>query len=94
MSRDRKSLMESHEAKRLLPEVRKILRDDWDPIPGSPNDEYDSYAGAVVRLLLAKADATQIADHIRRVAGPALAVPEDQLAQVAQKLAALRPDSG
>lgn len=90
MSAQRKSMMESREAKRLLKAVREVLFRDWDPIPGSPSDEYDSYAPAVVRLLIADADERRIADHLRNVAGPTLAVPEEQLAVVVANLAALK----
>jgi hypothetical protein len=78
--------MESRKAKRLLKEVRDVLRQDWDPLPGSPADEYDPYAPALVRLLLAHADETRLSEHIRSQAGGALAVPEPQLALVVARL--------
>jgi hypothetical protein len=81
--------MESRKAKRLLKAVREVLFGDWNPIPGAPKDEYDHFAPAIVRLLMDKADRIRIAEHIRRVAGPALAVPESQLVIESEKLAAL-----
>ncbi len=60
--------------RRLYERVCKFLWEEWDPIGvkglGSPDDEYDSYAAGLIRLVHSGADektvATQLA-HIEEI---------------------------
>lgn len=73
--------------------VRKILWEDWDPIGcGVPQDEYDDYAGPVLRLLIEGKAAAEIADYLRITAAETIACPvsEHKLAIVVDKLLDLR----
>lgn len=73
--------------------IRKILHQDWDPIGcGVPEDEYDSYLWAVLRLLHEGAAREDIADYLRTVARESMSctVPEERLSLVLDKLLALR----
>jgi hypothetical protein len=49
--------------------VKEVLYQEWDPIGVNSNpechDEYDSYAGTIVRLLQSEADEYKIAAHLR-----------------------------
>lgn len=49
--------------------VREVLRTAWNPIgaEGLPDDEYDSYAWQVVRLLREAADETTLAQRLHEV---------------------------
>ncbi|MEO8224487.1 MAG: hypothetical protein ABI661_06755 [Gammaproteobacteria bacterium] len=51
--------------------IRQVLLHDWDPIgvPPAPQaqDEYDSYVGAVYRLLAAGASEREMAAHLREI---------------------------
>lgn len=51
-----------------MSEVDQILWDEWDPIGVSdlPRDEYSSYVGPIVTLLLRKADDDEIAAHLEQ----------------------------
>lgn len=73
--------------------VRRILWEDWGPIGcGVPEDEYDSYVPAIVRLLDEPADSHGLTEHLRRVASESMScsVPDDRLAIVVGKLLALK----
>lgn len=77
--------------------VRKILWADWDPIGcGVPEDEYDDYAPQVLRLLMERKPAHEIAAYLRDVAAEALLSPvsEAKLAAVVGKLTALNGSAG
>ena len=51
--------------------MKDVLFQEWDPIGINSNpachDEYDSYVGAIVRLLQAEADEYKIAGHLRNL---------------------------
>jgi hypothetical protein len=47
--------------------VRRILLEDWDPIGGVPDDEYDSYIPGILRLLGESCDAHRLAAHLLRL---------------------------
>src|SRR4051794_16289936 len=54
----------------LYQAVRELLFSDWDPIGVNgqgPDDEYDSYAPGVARMLQAGADEAKLAAHLRQV---------------------------
>ncbi len=56
----------SKSSKRQLEKIRQSLR-EWDPIgirPGPGNDEYDSYASGVLKLLKARRDASRLEAHL------------------------------
>lgn len=81
----------------LLRAVNTVLWRDWDPIGcGVPEDEYESYAPEVVRLLTEGAPAGEIAAYLRETAAGMMSttVPERQLADVVAKLMALRGSEG
>lgn len=81
----------------LLRAVNTVLWRDWDPIGcGVPEDEYESYAPEVVRLLTEGAPAGEIAAYLRETAAGMMStsVPEWQLADVVAKLMALRGSEG
>ncbi len=81
----------------LLRAVNTVLWRDWDPIGcGVPEDEYESYAPEVVRLLTEDAPAGEIAAYLRETAAGMMStsVPERQLADVVAKLMALRGSEG
>jgi hypothetical protein len=75
--------------------VRKVLWEDWDPIGcGVPQDEYDEYAGPVLRLLMEGKPGADIADYLRMTASVTIGCPvsEDKLASVVDKLLGLRSE--
>jgi hypothetical protein len=41
--------------------VRGILNDDWDPIPGTPDDEYDEVVRKILPMIKAAESAAAIA---------------------------------
>lgn len=72
--------------------VNTILWKDWDPIGcGVPEDEYESYAPDVLRLLKDNAGRATLAAHLQSVAKESLSCPisEARAAGVADKLLAL-----
>ena len=76
-----------------LKAINLILWRDWDPIGcGVPEDEYQSYAPGVLRLLEGGADCHKLAAHLARVAQESMACPisETKAGEVADKLLALR----
>jgi hypothetical protein len=83
-------------ASRLLPAVRDILFREWDPIGVNGNelccDEYDSYAPAVVRLLLSGADEYKLVSRLsefQRVSMGMSVIDEELHRRVARRLLAL-----
>jgi hypothetical protein len=45
--------------------IREILRRDWDPLPGSPENEYDRYIDNIYTLVVHKhASQGQISAHL------------------------------
>jgi hypothetical protein len=58
----------SRDWKTLVDAIRKILYTEWDPIGcGVPEDEYDSYIGAIYGLLQSRTDVTKLADHLEEL---------------------------
>ena len=55
--------------RRLMSAVDQILWDEWDPIGVNelPRDEYSSYVGPIVTLLLRESDAAEIAAHLEQI---------------------------
>ncbi len=48
--------------------VRHILKTEWDPIPGSPEDEYDSYVSKICSMVFNEnAGSHQIANYLSEV---------------------------
>ncbi|MEZ5995527.1 MAG: hypothetical protein R3C25_07205 [Hyphomonadaceae bacterium] len=82
----------SRDATTALRAINRILWRDWNPIGFSvPEDEYQSYAPGVLRLLRAGADHYNLVVHLRRVAEESMASPisEERAALVADRLLAL-----
>lgn len=80
-------------ASRLLPAVRDILFRVWDPIGVNDNelcrDEYESYAPAVVQLLLSGADEYKLASRLsdfQRVSMGMSVIDEELHRRVARRL--------
>jgi hypothetical protein len=82
---------EARKAKATFEEVRTILNKDWQPIPGVPEDEWDSYVWPVVGLLQRKAKRQEVEAYLRRTAEKTIGmpVPDERLASVVGKLMAL-----
>jgi len=77
--------------------VRKILWEDWDPIGcGVPQDEYDDYVPAVLRILLERKGRKALVDYLRVTAAEAMSCPvsDEKLGQVADALLALGEPTG
>lgn len=75
--------------KHALKRINAILRQDWNPIGFPvPDDEYDSYAPPILRLLLADADETALTAWLFVTAADTLDSPisREHAARVAQKL--------
>lgn len=73
--------------------INTILWKHWDPIGcGAPEDEYESYVWPVYKLLIDAAPREEVAAYLRWAAETQLETPvgEDRLAQVVDKLMALR----
>ena len=58
-------------AQKIMENIRKVLLQEWDPIGvkdiPEAQDEYDSYAGGVYRLLASHSSAEQIARHLAQI---------------------------
>ena len=59
--------------------VRAILNEDWQPIPGVPDDEWDSYVWPVVGLLKRGAPREELKSYLRRTAGETIGMPVAEL---------------
>jgi hypothetical protein len=73
--------------------INTVLWRDWDPIGcGVPEDEYESHVWPLYKLLMAGASRAAVADYLREVgdAQIGLAVGDDKLAKVVDKLLALK----
>jgi len=66
-------------ARQIQESIRRILLHDWDPIGvqqvPEAQDEYDSYAGGVYRLLASGSSAQEIADHLWRIDNETMGLP-------------------
>lgn len=82
----------SADVKADLKRINAILWCDWDPIGcGVPEDEYESYAPEVLRLLNSGAARDVMIAHLRHVAAEALLSPisEAKAARAADELLGL-----
>ena len=65
------SSMRESNARGIRDSIRRVLLQDWDPIgvadTPQAQGEYDSYVGAVYRLLAAGASEGQIAAHLMNI---------------------------
>lgn len=80
---DRQSL------RRALKRINTILRNDWNPIGFPvPEDEYESYAPPILRMLLNHADKAALTAYLYTTAADTIGcpIPHDHAAQVAQQL--------
>jgi hypothetical protein len=68
----------------LTEPVRRILRDDWNPIgiDALPDDEYDAYIGGVYRMLKSGAREEDLADHLNRIETDWMLCPRDEKAEL------------
>ena len=88
--------MKESRAREIQESIRQVLLHDWDPIgvedePGAQG-EYDSYVGALYRLLIRGASEREIADHLRGIEIDRMGispVEPSHLLPVARKLKAL-----
>jgi hypothetical protein len=78
-------------AKADAQKVRVILNEDWQPIPGVPEDEWDSYLWPVLGLLKRGAPREEVKSYLRRTAEETIGMPlaEPSLERVVDKLIAL-----
>ena len=51
----------------LWAHIRRVLKTEWEPLPGSPSDEYDSYIAPIVLLLRRSASSDEIADYLEGI---------------------------
>ena len=89
-------MVERKEALRRAQEIedaiRRVLLHDWDPIGVADvpeaADEYDSYIGAVYRLLASGADEQQLAVHLAAIQTDRMGLPQapEYLIHVARRL--------
>lgn len=72
--------------------INTILWEDWDPIGGVPEDEYESCVWPIYKLLIDGAPGEEIAEELRYIADTyiTISVPEERLQTVVDKLMALR----
>ena len=77
--------------------VRAILLNDWDPIGVAgvreAADEYDSYAAAIARMIVAGASISELANHLVEIESGEMGLKGDQhqACVVAAKLRSLAP---
>jgi hypothetical protein len=71
--------------------VRQVLWQDWDPIGGVPEDEYDAYVWPVVGHVLRGDDRAVLEDYLRRTAAKTMGCPSSDahVRDVVDKLLAL-----
>jgi hypothetical protein len=85
----------------LLEKLKALLWEEWDPIgvrgldPKCPNDEYDSYALEVLKMLEAGATATEIEVHLAELETGHIGLPNHsgRAGSVAEKAVVLRRES-
>jgi hypothetical protein len=83
-------------AREIMRQIGTILLQDWDPlgvnhIPEA-REEYESYVGGVYRLLASRANAAEIAEHLRKIEFRQMGLGRatiELLMPVAEKLVAL-----
>ena len=83
----------SASAKADLKRINAVLWREWDPIGcGVPEDEYESYAPQVLRLLLSGAARDDLIVYLQETAAEAMSSPisEAKAAHAADKLLELR----
>ena len=86
---------QARQARGIQEQIRQILLNDWDPIGirdvPEAQDEYDSYAGGVYRLLADGASPVEVAKHLARIEGEQMGLPSsaDVRLSVATKLCGL-----
>jgi hypothetical protein len=84
-ARDRK-------AKEIQDAIREVLYRDWDPLnvcDAGPKDEYDSYIGAIYRILASSPSREAVARELVRIESESMGfdqVKEEALLRVADKL--------
>jgi hypothetical protein len=71
-----------NDVKALTKSVRLILLKDWDPIgiadEPRAQDEYDSYAPAIARMVLDAASQAALADHLLAIETGRMELPGDE----------------
>ena len=75
--------------------VQEVLR-RWDPISGSPGDEYDSYAPHIVTIVVSGCTVRDLAWHLRKLRTESMGIePNDRADECAARdiLDALRPQA-
>ncbi|WP_459558441.1 hypothetical protein [Lacunimicrobium album] len=90
--------MNKREIKELVKQVDTIFFEQWDPlgindIPLSPKDEYTSYAGRFVRMVLENASETEITTALLKIETEQMGlspVSEAHAQQVAREILKLK----
>jgi hypothetical protein len=71
--------MNKAKAREIQDRIRQVLLHDWDPIgvadEPQAQDEYDSYVGAIYRLLASRASEQEIADHLGKIETEGMELP-------------------
>ena len=88
--------MTEKRARAIQHSIRQVLLHDWDPfgVADEPRaqDEYDSYVGAVYRLLTSGASEREIAEHLWKIENDRMGLssrPPSALLPVVRRLMAL-----
>jgi len=86
-------MLQEKESRRIQTEVRRVLMESWDPIGISNQtaclDEYDSYIGGAIGLLLKNASGEELAEYFRRIVQERMELSPDEDA-IANTVKALR----
>jgi len=74
--------MEKKEARRIKTEIRGVFMEHWDPIGINDQpacwDEYDSYIGDALKLLLENGSDGELAEYLRRVVRERMELSPDE----------------
>lgn len=88
---------DKHRSRRNKKIVRKLFNEQWDPIGGCPEDEYDTYvAKAYVMMMYDNASQAEIADYLWWVETEYMGMPSHperrmKCFEIAKKLIEMKP---
>jgi hypothetical protein len=71
-------------------QVREVLLREWDPIAGSPKDEYDTYADQIATLIYNGANDGQLLQYLEWSETDAMGFPVFNAERAKRTIAALR----
>jgi hypothetical protein len=77
-------MMEEEEGGRIQAEIRGVFMEHWDPIGINDQpacwDEYDSYIGGALKLLLENGSDGELAEYLRRIVRERMELSPDERA--------------